>query len=101
MNDCRICDNKRGLSILLVRPSAIAADAEFAPAEAAKLETHEPSVKALGLPALQKSRHVLRMLRQGGFVYVFHTKPAPYILGRWQAYRVQGSGALIHENLIA
>ena len=99
--DCPICDNKMGLSILLVRPSAIAIDPEFAPAEAEKLQPHEPSVKALGLPALQKSRHVLRMLRQGGFVHVFHTKPVPYVRKTWQAYRVQGSGALIPEDQVA
>ena len=101
MNDCKICDNKRGLSILLVRPSAIAADADFAPAEAARLQTHEPSVQALGLPALQKSRHALRMLRQGGFVHVFYTKPGPHLPSRWQVYRVQGSGALIPESQVA
>lgn len=97
---CRICDNKAGLSILLVRPSAIATDTDFAPAEAAKLLTHAPSVKALGLPALEKSRHVLRMLRRGGFVYVYYTKKPPQLLKSWHAYRVQGSGALIPENQI-
>lgn len=101
MNDCKICDHKRGLSILLVRPSAIASDAEFAPAEAERLETHEPSVKALGLPALQKSRYALRMLRRGGFVHIFYTKQAPHILNRWQVYRVQGNGALIPESQVA
>ncbi|WP_341887647.1 T6SS effector BTH_I2691 family protein [Variovorax sp. YR752] len=100
MSDCRICDNKAGLSILLVRPGAIATDADFAPAEAPRLLTHEPSVKALSLPALKKSRHVLRMLRQGGFVYVYYTKCPPQLIKSWQAYRVQGSGALVPESQI-
>jgi hypothetical protein len=100
MSDCKICDNKAGLSILLVRPGAIAIDTDFAPAEAARLQTHEPSVKALGLPALQKSRYALRMLRQGGFVYVFYAKPPPQLFEAWQAFRVHASGALVPESEI-
>ncbi|RZI77799.1 MAG: hypothetical protein EOP80_03405, partial [Variovorax sp.] len=99
-NDCKKCDNKAGLSILLVRPSAIAKDADFAPAEAARLRTHDASVQALGLPVLEKSRHVLRMLRQGGFVYAYYVKRPLQFIKSWQAFRVQGSGALIPESQI-
>ncbi|WP_153012955.1 T6SS effector BTH_I2691 family protein [Pseudacidovorax intermedius] len=97
---CKRCGNKAGLPILLVRPSAIASDPDFAPAEAARLKTHEPSVEALGLPALDASRYVLRMLRQGGFVYAYYTKRPPHLINPWQAFRVQGSGVLIPESQI-
>lgn len=101
MSDCKKCDNKAGLSILLVRPGAIAKDADLAPAEAARLRTHDATVHALGLPGLDASRHVLRMLRRGGFVYVYYTKRLPQLINRWQAYRVQDSGVLIPESEIA
>ncbi|MEJ8856937.1 T6SS effector BTH_I2691 family protein [Variovorax robiniae] len=98
--ECKRCDNKAGLSILLVRPSAIAKDPDFAPDDAARMQTHDDSVRALGLPSLEKSRHVLRMLRKGGFVYAYYTKRPPQLRRSWQAFRVQGSGALIPESQI-
>jgi hypothetical protein len=98
---CNICDHKIGLSILLVRATAIASDAAFAPAEAAGLLTHEASVKALKLPPLQASRHALRMLRRGGFVYAWYTRKPRQLAKAWQAFRVHESGALIPESEIS
>ncbi|BEP70655.1 MULTISPECIES: T6SS effector BTH_I2691 family protein [unclassified Variovorax] len=98
---CRTCDHKAGLSILLVRPTAIATDATFAPAEANRLLTHEASVKALGLPRLHATRHALRMLRRGGFVYAWYTQKPRQLAKAWQVFRVHGSGALVPESQIS
>ncbi|MDP9901884.1 T6SS effector BTH_I2691 family protein [Variovorax ginsengisoli] len=100
MTDCKKCDNKAGLSILLVRPTAISTDDAFAPPEAAKLLPHEPSVTALKLPALKQNRHALRMLRRGGFVYAWYTKRPRQLVNDWQVFRVHESGALIPASQV-
>lgn len=101
MTHCKKCDNKAGLSILLVRPGAIAKDADFAPAEAARLQSHDASAQALGLPAPDMSRNILRMLRRGGFVYAYYTRKPRQLAKPWQAFRVQDKGVLIPESEIA
>lgn len=84
-----------------MRPSAIASDTAFAPAEAGRLRTHDASVTALKLPPLQMSRHALRMLRRGGFVYAWYTRKPRQLAKAWQAFRVHESGALIPESEIS
>lgn len=101
MTHCKKCDNKAGLPILLVRPGAIAKDADFAPADAARLQSHDASAQALGLPAPDMSRNILRMLRRGGFVYAYYTRKPRQLAKPWQAFRVQDKGVLIPESEIA
>lgn len=97
---CKICDNKSGQSILLVRPTAVATDPEIAPQGIAALDAHAGTVNAFGLPALKaESKHALRLLRREGYVYVLFPGEKP--LGQikpWLAYRVYNHGALIPEG---
>lgn len=95
---CKRCD-KSGLSILLVRPTAIAKDDAFAPADANKLLTHDAVIQALGLPEIKQSRYALRLLRQGGYVYVYYPAGKPKKLRKnWEAYRVSAQGAMLPEG---
>lgn len=95
---CKKCE-KSGLSILLVRPTAMAIEPEIAPAGAALLKPHEGTVAALGLPSLKKSNHALRLLRREGYVYVYFPDEKPVgQIKRWQAWRVHDKGALIQQG---
>lgn len=97
---CKICDNKSGQSILLVRPTAVATDPAIAPQGIAALDAHAGTVKTFGLPPLKaESKYALRLLRREGYVYVFFPGEKP--LGQikpWLAYRVYNQGALIPEG---
>lgn len=95
---CKRCD-KTGLSILLVRPTAVANDDAFAPAGADKLLTHGAVIQSLGLPPLSQSRYALRLLRQGGYVYVHYPAGRPKKLRKsWEVYRVSAQGAMLPEG---
>ncbi|MBJ2159867.1 T6SS effector BTH_I2691 family protein [Variovorax sp. IB41] len=97
-SQCRRCD-KSGLSILLVRPTAIAKDSAFAPADAGRLLTHDAVVQALRLPRIEQSRYALRLLRQGGYVYVYYPAGRPQKLRKsWEGYRVSAQGAMLPEG---
>ncbi|SEK16667.1 MULTISPECIES: T6SS effector BTH_I2691 family protein [unclassified Variovorax] len=99
---CKKCE-KSGLSILLVRPTAVATDSEIAPQGSAALRTHAGTVTAFGLPDLEaKSKYALRLLRREGYAYVFFPgeKPAGQV-GRWLAYRVHDKAALIQKGEFA
>lgn len=129
---CVACE-KSGLPIVFLFHGAVANDKTFAPAEAfdfSKLdfgqpsvglagtqapmrpEQHDSSVKEVGLPSLTHSRYVLRSLRPGVFLYVYHEKPsealklraAKYNKGlanpdpeeaHWEVFRVLKGGALV------
>ena len=93
---CKNCD-KIGLPLLLVRPSAISTESGFAPAGADAVQTNEKVVRALSLPAFKKNRPILRLLRSGGFVYVY----APESLSRpWRTYQVMDQSALLPVHVV-
>jgi len=96
---CKKCQ-KSGLSILLVRPTAVATDPEIAPQGSAAIRTHAGTVSAFGLPPLEaKSKYALRLLRREGYVYVFFPGEKPEgQVGRWLAYRVHDKAALIRQG---
>jgi hypothetical protein len=96
---CKKCE-KSGLSILLVRPTAVATDPEIAPQGAAALATHAPTVDAFALPKLEaKSKYALRLLRREGYVYVFFPNEKPEgQIGRWLAWRVHDKAALMPQG---
>ena len=95
---CKICE-KSGLPILLVRPSAVAVDAAFAPPGSAVLETHHGTIAAFGLPALKKSKYTLRLLRREGFVYVYYPGAKPSgMIKPWEVYKVHDQGALLQQG---
>jgi hypothetical protein len=96
---CKKCE-KSGLSILLVRPTAVATDPEIAPQGAAALATHAPTVDAFALPKLEaKSKYALRLLRREGYVYVFFPNEKPQgRIGRWLAWRVHDKAALMPQG---
>ncbi|MFM9925135.1 T6SS effector BTH_I2691 family protein [Variovorax sp. H27-G14] len=96
---CKKCE-KTGLSILLVRPTAIGTDPEIAPQGVAALDTHPGTVKAFALPDLKgKTKYALRLLRREGYVYVFFPDEKPTgQIKPWQAYRVYDRAALIPEG---
>lgn len=99
---CKKCE-KSGLSILLVRPTAVATDPELAPQGSAALRTHAGTVTAFGLPDLEaNSKYALRLLRREGYAYVFFPgeKPAGQV-GRWLAYRVHDKAALVQQGEFA
>lgn len=129
---CVACE-KSGLPIVFLFHGAIANDKSFAPSEAfdlsklgfeppspinaslqapARPEQHDQSVKAIGLPALTHSRYVLRSLRPGVFLYVYHEKPSEALKLRarnfnkgrtnpdpeeanWEVFRVLKGGAIV------
>lgn len=96
---CKKCE-KSGLSILLVRPTAVATDPDIAPQGVAALDTRAATVEAFGLPKLEaQSKYALRLLRREGYVYVFFPNEKPEgQIGRWLAYRVHDKGALIPQG---
>lgn len=96
---CKKCE-KSGLSILLVRPTAVATDPDIAPQGVAALDAHAATVEAFGLPKLEaRSKHALRLLRREGYVYVFFPNKKPEgQIGQWLAYRVHDKGALIPQG---
>lgn len=97
---CTMCE-KSGLPILLVRPSAVSDVSAIAPPDAGRLATYRDLVhpNALKLPLLKRARHVFRLLREGGFVYVYYpgARP-PKLLTPWEVYKVHAQGALLAEG---
>jgi hypothetical protein len=74
---CKKCE-KSGLSILLVRPTAVATDPEIAPQGAPRSQPMLPPSTAFALPKLEaKSKYALRLLRREGYVYVFFPNEKP------------------------
>ncbi|CAN5875873.1 hypothetical protein BH11PSE13_BH11PSE13_13380 [soil metagenome] len=95
---CKRCE-KSGLPILLARPSAVAVDRAFAPPGSAVLVPHQGTVAAFGLPALQKSKYILRLLRREGFVYVYYPEAKPSgMIKPWEVYKVHDQGALLPQG---
>ena len=96
---CKKCE-KSGLSILLVRPTAVATDPDIAPQGVAALDAHAATIEAFGLPKLEaRSKYALRLLRREGYVYVFFPNKKPEgQIGQWLAYRVHDKGALIPQG---
>ncbi|MDH6168429.1 hypothetical protein M2282_003582 [Variovorax boronicumulans] len=98
--NCKKCE-KSGLSILLVRPSAISDVQEIAPPNAHRLATYRNEVhrNALELPSLKRARYVFRLLREGGYVYVYYPGAKPKkLLKPWEVYKVHAQGALLPEG---
>lgn len=95
---CKRCE-KSGLSILLVRPTAVANDPAIAPPGARALETHAGTVSALNRPRLEKSRHALRLLRRDGYVYLYYPGARPDgQVSPWSVYKVYDKAALMPQG---
>ncbi|AKJ30329.1 T6SS effector BTH_I2691 family protein [Caldimonas brevitalea] len=113
---CKACENS-GLPILFLYHSAVAKDAAFAPLNAAKLKEHDASVKEVGLPPLKYARYVLRTLRPGMYLHVYHETPPRALklaaarrqaggkagaadpdAAHWEVFRVLPNGALVPEG---
>jgi hypothetical protein len=109
---CGIC-SPTGLPFLLLRKSVVATNPNLAPKGAEKLQPHAASSQVMGLPTLEHSKYILRLLRESndeneiqGFLHVFHKVPR-LINGKskdWQVFRVKTGGALIpveHPDALA
>ena len=109
---CGIC-SPTGLPFLLLRKSVVATNQSLAPKGAEKLQAHAASSQAMGLPALEHSKYILRLLRESnadkeiqGFLHVFHKVPR-LVNGKskdWQVFRVKTGGALVpveHPDALA
>lgn len=114
--NCKVCE-RSGLPILFTYHAVVATDEKFAPKDAAKLLSHQASIKDLNLPALKHSRYVLRSLRPGTYLYIYHETP-PEVLKRkaallegfkapkdrdpdaahWEVLRVVKGGALVPSS---
>lgn len=96
VNTCSICQ-PTGLAMLLVFHGAIAKDRDIAPPHVSHLSvldplaraegmpflaTHAASVKWMDLPALQYADYVLRSLRPGTFVHIWHQNPPRDLIAR-------------------
>ncbi|MDX9844164.1 MAG: T6SS effector BTH_I2691 family protein [Aquabacterium sp.] len=92
---CKAC-NRSSLSLLLLRPGAIAKDPRLAPIGANAVRAGD-EIQGL-VPGRQptESRYVLRLLREG-YVHVYIPKP-PTGVQPWQVYRVTPTGDLIAQD---
>ena len=132
VDTCKACEHS-GLPILFVYHGAIANDASFGPAagpaqsntpsgasvspamtgdvpgfKKPQLVAHVESVRALGLPTLNHARYVLRSLRPGTYLYIFHEKPSTQLKREaaaakakdphWEVLRMMEGGALVPQG---
>nr|WP_297353116.1 toxin VasX [uncultured Caldimonas sp.] len=113
---CSICDYS-GLGIVFLSHAAVAIDQTLAPSEASELETHGDSVAALGLPTLAAAKLVLRSLRPGTYLHIYHETPPAWLKKRaaeldkrrapkdrdpdeahWEVLRMIPGGALVPQD---
>lgn len=117
-NKCKACESS-GLPIVFLFHGAVATDTELAPRNANALATDLASVQRAKLPKLNHARYVLRSLRPGAYLHVYHETP-PEVLkqkakvhnealkkaGRpidttaanWEVFRVLPGGALVPQE---
>lgn len=117
-NKCEACENS-GLPIVFLFHGAVAEDAELAPHNAKALATDLASVDRAKLPKLTHARYVLRSLRPGAYLHVYHETP-PEVLkqkakahnealkksgqptdptaANWEVFRVLPGGALVPQE---
>jgi len=117
-NKCKACENS-GLPIVFLFHGAVAEDAELAPHNANALATDQASVQRAKLPKLSHARYVLRSLRPGAYLHVYHETPSDALkqkakvqnealkkAGRpidpsaahWEVFRVLPGGALVPQE---
>ena len=117
-NKCKACENS-GLPIVFLFHGAVAEDAELAPYNANALATDQASVQRAKLPKLSHARYVLRSLRPGAYLHVYHETPSDALkqkakvqnealkkAGRpidpsaahWEVFRVLPGGALVPQE---
>jgi hypothetical protein len=115
---CKACENS-GLPIVFLFHGAVATDTELAPYNASTLASDLPSVQRAHLPALSHARYVLRSLRPGAYLHIYHEKPPKALqlkaaahnealkkAGRptdpdaahWEVFRVLPGGALVPQE---
>lgn len=92
---CKAC-HRSSLSLLLLRPSAIAKEPRLAPAGADAVRAGDEIQDLVPGRQPTESRYALRLLREG-YVHMYIPKP-PAGVKPWQVYRVTPTGDLIAQD---